>query len=417
VLLQSLALSRQIADICVAADDRRAACMPRLFILGARLCIEKEDLKVLCDNVVREWTEWASILNVAAPRVPSFEELAQAQPAQLAEGGGPAAGGPSRLRVLVVDGDRAIRAAVRGALEGNGYEALEAADGQEGLRVALESEPHMMVAGRRMAAMDGVELTRALRGTRLGRAMYILMLAAPEDDDKLVEGYESGVDDHLIAEPLNQRLLLARLGAGQRIVRLHQELEHDREELRRFAADLAVSNRRLEEAALTDVLTGYPNRRYAMDRMQREWAASSRNKRPLACMVIDLDRFKQVNDASGHDAGDAYLRQVARTIRGALRTEDVVCRTGGDEFLVICPDTGLQAALSCAERVRHAVEQNPVSIGSRRLAASMSAGVAVRDVSMPNADALIKRADEGVYLAKQRGRNRVATSQQSAASN
>ena len=98
----------------------------------------------------------------------------------------------------------------------------------------------------------------------------------------------------------------------------------------------------------------------------------------------------------------------------SLRAQDVVCRTGGDEFLVICPETGLQAALACAERMRCAVEQAPVRFNGQQMKATMSVGVAVRDESMANLDALIKRADEGVYLAKQQGRNRIATPQSSA---
>lgn len=410
ILLRSLSLSRQIADICIAAEDERAACLPRLFRLGARVSIEKEDLKSLCDNVVRDWKEWTSILNVASPMVPSFDELDKSQQAKDSESAAADAPEPSRLRILVVDDDGADRAALRAMLEKDGYEVVEASNGQEGLGAALASEPHMMVVNRSMSRMDGFELTRSLRDTPLGRGMYILMLTTAGGDDDLIEGFESGVDDYL-AKPTNQRLLLARLRGGQRIVRLHQEMEHDREELNRFAAELAVSNRRLQEAALTDVLTGFPNRRYAMERIEQEWAASSRNKRPLACMVIDLDQFKQVNDTHGHDVGDAYLQQVAASIRGALRAQDVVCRTGGDEFLVIFPDTNLKAGLVCAERMRRAVEQTPVSIGSLHLKASLSGGVAVREHAMPNADALIKRADEGVYLAKQQGRNRIATPQ------
>lgn len=410
ILLQSLSLSRQIADICIAAEDERAACLPRLFRLGARVSIEKEDLKSLCDSVVRDWKEWTSILSVASPMVPSFDELDKSRQAKDPESAAADAAEPTCLRILVVDDDGADRTALRAILEKDGYEVIEASNGQEGLGAALASEPHMMVVNRNMPRMDGFELTRSLRDTPLGRGMYILMLTTAGGDDELIVGFESGVDDYL-AKPLNQRLLLARLRGGQRIVRLHQEMEHDREELNRFAAELAVSNRRLQEAALTDVLTGFPNRRYAMERIEQEWALSSRNKRPLACMVIDLDQFKQVNDTHGHDVGDTYLQQVAASIRGALRAQDVVCRTGGDEFLVIFPDTNLKAGLVCAERVRRAVEQNPVSIGSQHLKASLSGGVAVREHAMPNADALIKRADEGVYLAKQQGRNRIATPQ------
>ena len=410
VLLQSLALSRLIAEICIAEESARAAIMPRLFELGGRLEIMDDDLLQLCEGVVRDWKEWASILNVAAPKAPSFDGLAKSLANPAPEGAEATAAGTPRLRVLLVDDERAIRLALRAVLEEGGYEVIEAGNGQEALRLALEKEPHILVTDRIMPAPDGLELTRALRGTQLGRGLYILMLATPGDDDKLAEGFEAGVDDYL-PKPLDQRLLLARLKAGQRIVRLYREMERDREELNRFAAELAITNRRLQEAALTDVLTELPNRRHAMERIAQEWAASTRSTRPLACMVLDLDQFKQVNDANGHDVGDAYLKQVALTIRGAVRAQDVICRTGGDEFLVICPDTGLQSVQACAERIRRAVEQTQIMLNGQRMRAFVSIGVAVRDASMANADALIKRADEGAYKAKLQGRNRVVSLQ------
>lgn len=410
LLVQSLALSRLLADICVAGEALRAALLPRLFVLGDRLSIGKEDLIALCDGAVRDWREWAAILNLSAGAAPRFEDLAKAQPAESPAPAAQAGEQASRIRVLVAEDDRSMRMLVRAVLEGAGYEVAEAADGDDAMRIALEVQPHMLIVDRIMPRQDGMALTRALRQTHLGRGMYILMLTSLGEEEKLVEGFESGVDDYM-AKPLNQRLLLARLRAGQRVVRLYQEMERDRDELRRFAAELAVTNRRLQEAALTDVLTGFPNRRYAMERIQQEWASSTRSKRPLSCMVIDLDQFKAVNDTHGHDAGDAYLKQVALAVRGAVRAQDVVCRTGGDEFLVICPDTPLQAAIACGERVRRAVEQTPIAIGPHTIKATLSLGVAVRVDAMPNVDALIKCADDGVYLAKQQGRNRVATRQ------
>lgn len=408
VLLQSLALSRHIAEICIAAEEERTARMPRLFALGARVSIEKEDLKSLCDNVVRDWKEWTSILSLASPAVPSFEDLDKPQPGR--EPPAADAGAPSRLRILVADENGADRAALRAALEQDGYEVIEAGNGQEGMGAALAGEPHMMVVNRNLPLMSGVELTRSLRDTPLGRGMYVLMLTTTDGDDELIEGLENGVDDHL-AKPFNKRLLLARLRGGQRIVRLHQEMEHDREVLNRFAAELAVSNRRLQEAALTDVLTGFPNRRYAMERIEQEWAASSRNRRPLACMVIDLDQFKQVNDTHGHDVGDMALRQAAATLRGALRAQDLICRTGGDEFLVLCPDTDLKAAMLVAERLRVAVQASPVETGGPQIFLTASVGVAMRVPAMGSVDALIKCADDSVYRAKQRGRNCIAALQ------
>ena len=225
-----------------------------------------------------------------------------------------------------------------------------------------------------------------------------------ETDDRLVEAFEGGADDFM-NKPLKPRVLAARLRAGQRVVKLQQEIERDREEIRRFAAELAVTNRRLQEAALTDALTGFPNRRYAMERVEQEWSSSSRNKRPLACMVVDVDEFKRINDTHGHDVGDAVLRQAASALKAGLRAQDVVSRIGGDEFLVICPDTSMEAAVACAERMRLFVESTLITAGTLQLRASVSIGVAVRDDGMTDADAMIKRADQGVYVAKGRGRN------------
>jgi diguanylate cyclase (GGDEF)-like protein len=242
--------------------------------------------------------------------------------------------------------------------------------------------------------------------------VYILILTGLEEDDKLVEAFEAGVDDYMV-KPLKPRLLAARLRAGQRVVRLQQEIERDREEIRHFAAELAVTNRHLQEVALTDSLTGFPNRRYAMERVQQEWLAASRSKRPLSCMVIDIDRFKTINDSYGHDVGDNVLRQTAEALKSGLRAQDVMSRLGGDEFIVICPDSDLAAAAICGERMRKAVENLEIVSGSLKLRGSVSIGIAERDEGMADADALIKCADQSVYAAKQLGRNRLAAIQRS----
>ena len=201
--------------------------------------------------------------------------------------------------------------------------------------------------------------------------------------------------------------LSLRLRACLRMLTLQGELEHERDELRNFAAELSIANRRLHEAALTDALTGLPNRRQAMESMQMEWAASVRHHRPFAMMVIDLDGFKTINDTHGHDVGDIALRHSAEALRLAVRTQDLVCRTGGDEFLVICPDSDLAAARVVAERLRAAVQAQPVETGGPRLFLTASVGVCMRTPDMESVEALMKGADDALYLAKQRGRNRV----------
>ncbi len=172
--------------------------------------------------------------------------------------------------------------------------------------------------------------------------------------------------------------------------------------------ELATANRRLEEMALTDVLTGLPNRRHAMTRLAQMWAESVQDGTPLTCMMIDADGFKQINDNYGHDAGDEVLRQLSRHLLHSVRTDDVISRMGGDEFLIICSHTTLEGALNVAEQMRQAVAELRVAVGNGIWRGSISVGVAVRQPDMRSPEELISAADEWVYAAKRKGRNCVA---------
>ncbi|HZV55141.1 MAG TPA: diguanylate cyclase [Rhodocyclaceae bacterium] len=413
LLTWALAVAKCIADVCLAPESQRRALMSSLRMLGSRLSIDANELTMLCNKVAQEWREWGALLDVKTATMPPFEELSEAPPPFRALAGGTQDGdaGDDRMHVLVVDDDAAFRARLKVMLAQYGHRVYEATDGQQAFEMAVELRPQIMVVDWMMPGMNGIELTHALRQTKVGRSIYILVLTGLDDDEHLVRAFESGVDDFM-TKPLKPRVLAARLRAGQRVVKLQDEVERDREEIRRFAAELAVTNRRLQEAALTDALTGFPNRRYAMERLEQEWASSSRSKRPLSCMVIDLDEFKQINDRYGHDIGDIVLKQAAQALKRGLRTQDVVARIGGDEFLVICPDTALSAAIACAERVRQSVETMPITTGQLQLRSSVSIGVAVQDDTMDSVDALVKCADQGLYVAKEQGRNRIGIFQE-----
>jgi len=175
--------------------------------------------------------------------------------------------------------------------------------------------------------------------------------------------------------------------------------------------ELTEANQRMADMALTDALTGLPNRRQAMLRLQQDWPDTYRDDAPLSCIMIDADGFKGINDAHGHDAGDEVLRRLARQLRDFARTDDFVCRLGGDEFLVICPGTPLAGAMLLAEKLRAAVNTLRVKAGAGEWKGSISAGAAAREARMKGADELLKAADEGLYVAKRNGRNAVATVQ------
>jgi hemerythrin len=173
---------------------------------------------------------------------------------------------------------------------------------------------------------------------------------------------------------------------------------------------LQDANQRLEDLANTDVLTKLPNRRYALRSFALEWAAAVRSGAPLACLMIDADGFKVINDTHGHDAGDAVLRALAAQLQHAVRTDDLVCRLGGDEFLIICAGTPLKGALLLAEAIRSEVAALRVPAGAGEWRGSISIGVAARTDAMNGLDDLMKEADLGLYAAKRNGRNCVATS-------
>ena len=408
-LTLALGLARAIEVACVCDDEERPRHMIAARALAGRMDWLPDQLTALCDDVVREWQEWSRILPIDTYALPNLNDVAipeaPVQPPQVVEL--PAANDApdsEALRALVIDDDGPTRMILKTLLLRSGYQVACAENGVAGMERALEFEPQIMVVDWMMPEMNGLELTRTLRQTRMGRNIYIIMLTSHEEEERLVDAFEAGADDYMV-KPLRARVFEARLRAGQRLIKLQRDLETEREEIRRYTAELGVSNRRLKEVALTDALTGFPNRRYAMGRITQEWAIALRSDRPLSCMLIDIDHFRQINDTYGHDVGDSVLEQTARAIREAMRAQDVVCRTGSDEFLIICPDTRLEQAMVCAQRVCAGVAAVPLQAGQLRLKNSISIGVAERLSAMPDADALLALTDQALLKAKKAGRN------------
>jgi diguanylate cyclase (GGDEF)-like protein len=189
---------------------------------------------------------------------------------------------------------------------------------------------------------------------------------------------------------------------NKELIKLNNSLE---EKVALRTRELSEANLHLEELSLTDVLTALPNRRHAMRSLASLWHESVQDDLPLACVMIDADHFKDVNDSYGHDAGDVVLIELAKTLQDAFRTDDIVCRLGGDEFFVICPYTDKAGGLHIAELARKAVSELRVPTGGEPWHGSISVGVASRAPEITSYEALIKAADKGVYAAKQAGKN------------
>jgi hemerythrin len=193
---------------------------------------------------------------------------------------------------------------------------------------------------------------------------------------------------------------------NKELVQLNQSLEA---KVAERTKELSEANLHLEELALTDVLTGLPNRRHAMRQLTDLWSKSVESDTPLVCKMIDADHFKEVNDTHGHDAGDLVLRELAKTLQHAVRNDDIVCRLGGDEFFIICPDTDQDGGMHIAELARKAVSELRIPTGDGVWNGSISIGLAARCPDMESHEDLIMAADKGVYAAKRDGKNCVRT--------
>ncbi len=407
VLAHVLQLATHLAEIGRATAPARAALLPNLYLLGSRIGLDAEKVGAIADEVVGAWEQWSGLLEIRGPAPQGLDAAACACETQ-AEAAPFEGHAEEALRLLVVDDDASTLMLLGKLLRDAGYAVYSACNGTEAMQRALACRPHLVVADWLMPEIDGLQFCRTLRQTEIGRGVYLVLLTAVEDESRLVEAFEAGVDDYVL-KPVNPKMLLARLRAGERVVRLQAEVESDRERMRRFSSEVQANNRRLEQVALLDALTGIPNRRYATERIQQEWSAAGRGGRSLACMLIDVDHFKRINDTHGHDVGDLVLQRVADTLKHTARTQDVVCRIGGEEFLMLCPDTDAAAAAQCAERMRKAVALLRIPVGSCVLQLTISVGVAAMDAGMASPDSMLKAADQAVYAAKQAGRNRICT--------
>jgi diguanylate cyclase (GGDEF)-like protein len=171
----------------------------------------------------------------------------------------------------------------------------------------------------------------------------------------------------------------------------------------------AEASRRLKQAN-TDNLTGLFNRHKGSELLKYEIARATRYRRPLSIILMDIDTFKSINDMYGHLAGDVILKGVSDIARETARTTDNVIRWGGEEFVVLLPDTDLEAAVQVAERLREAIAKAPIPIPDGELSITASLGVAAKDENTPDIETLLARADQAMYIAKYLGRNRVARS-------
>ena len=299
--------------------------------------------------------------------------------------------------MLLAEDDPVTRMLLTRQLKKAGYEVEAVTDGASALQKFQQKFYPFLLTDWEMPEMDGISLCKAVRAMQFDGYVYTLLLTARDSKEHIIAGLEAGADDYL-TKPIHEAELVARLNTGRRILTLEQSLRAASQE-----------NRWL---SITDALTGAFNRRQLMEELPREVERCRRYGHELSLLLCDIDHFKRVNDSYGHSVGDAALKLFVDRIRSLTRgTTDWMARFGGEEFVIVLPETSYEAGMVTAEKIRAAIAAVPLSTPAGDLAITASFGVAAIDAEIGAeqvlAEHLMRRADECLYEAKQAGRNRV----------
>jgi two-component system cell cycle response regulator len=295
--------------------------------------------------------------------------------------------------MLVEDRERAAERMVK-ALEEEQHVELESDPAHALLRVP-EGDFDLMIVSLNLEGADGLRLCSQIRSLDRTRHLPIMIIVEPGEEARLLRGLDMGVNDYIV-RPVDPNELLARV---------RTQIKR-----KRYTDHLRTRLEETVEMAVLDPLTALHNRRYMTSHLKTLFEESAQRGKPLSVLVLDIDHFKSINDAHGHDAGDTVLREFAARLRRNIRGIDLACRLGGEEFVVVMPDTDRGKAYLVGERLRQCIASSPFYSGERSGGLEVTASVGVAALEFPDdtPDLILKRADQALYCAKRDGRNRVA---------
>lgn len=298
------------------------------------------------------------------------------------------------MKILIAEDDVTSRLILENMLTKWGYDVVSATDGNDAWeKLQEEDAPRLVILDWMMPGIEGIEICRRIRENSKSEDQYtyLTLLTAKESKENIVTGMEAGADDY-VTKPFDMHELRVRVRAGERIVQLQ--------------SDLLEAKKKLEIQSRTDPLTGVLNRRAILSQIGYELSRAKRNNTHISISMLDLDHFKNINDTFGHLAGDAVLRECIHRVESAVRAYDSVGRFGGEEFIVVLPETNEADAFSVAERIRLRIAEKDANVDGISISFAISQGLATctGDESVDN---LIAMADRALYRAKENGRNRV----------
>jgi two-component system chemotaxis response regulator CheY len=296
------------------------------------------------------------------------------------------------FNILVADDSPIYRKLVEHALSDE-YTVLFAKNGRQAVELFAKHRPALVITDWVMPDITGIELCQHIRGESDDRYTHIIMLTSMTDKDKIVSGLAAGADDYL-TKPFHAGELLARVGVGRRVFDLHHQIE--------------LKNRQLEDLALTDSLTGIPNRRALEAWAPGQLDGARRHGFSFWVVMADLDSFKNINDTYGHAAGDAVIRRFSEIARSHTRKSNFCARIGGEEFVLVLTHAEKANVEIAIGRIKDQFARERFSFGGCTFGVTASFGVAGWQGQIaPSLDSLIKQADLALYAAKHNGRNRI----------
>ena len=308
------------------------------------------------------------------------------------------------MKILLVDDNKTDQLIMRAYLKELGHEVILGDNGIDAVERYNTDNPDLILMDVNMPEMDGLQAAAEIRKDT-SDWIPIIFLSGRVNPEDITVGIEAGGDDYL-TKPVNQKVLVAKLKAMQRIAQMRQKLL-------KVSNELENANKELKMLVNIDVLTGLSNRRNLDRVLKKDMARSIRYKQPLTVMLADVDYFKAFNDNYGHLKGDDCLKKIASSLSSVCkRGTDLVARYGGEEFAVLLPDTEAVKALRVAENLRAAVENKHISheYSSVSSYCTVSIGVYTKIVDKSDTpESLLQKADEGLYQAKESGRNKASS--------